>query len=351
MNLNTLKLSQYSLILIGIAVICFALYQFQGFLRPFSIALLLVFLTISFYRLPLKQRLIKLSYTFLFTIITISLIYSFFFFSGVDSQEEIELSGQFIFDSTDTVDQNFIDSFQNQFYDLSISDYVSYEEVERIAQNFIALTLGSISTFLSELFLVILFYIFLVPSYEPALRYLKEKVFNLNSKEFEKTILQIEGGIKSYLSIKLAISFATAITSGFILAIFGVQNIFILMIIIFALNFIPNIGSFIAVFVAIVLYAVQVGIGAPLIIFGILLTIVQVFYGSVLEPKIAGKGLNLPPVFILLSLFFWGTLWGLGGMLISVPLTHAIKTIVEHLSNMSSVENLSSNLAKKSVEK
>ena len=336
MNLDSLKLSQYSLILLGIAVICFALFQFQGFLRPFSIALLLVFLTIGFYRLPLKQRLIKLGYTFLFSILTIALVYTLFFFSGVDSQEEIESSTQLLFNSSDEVDQNFLETFQNQFYSAGISDYISYEEVERIAQNFIAITLGSISTFISELFLVILFYIFLVPSYEPALRYLKENVFSSNSKEFEKTILQIEGGIKSYLSIKIVISFATAITSGFILALFGSQNIFIIMIIIFALNFIPNIGSFIAVFIAVVLFAVQTGFGTPLILFAILLTLIQVFYGSYLEPKIAGKGLNLPPVFILLSLFFWGSLWGLGGMLISVPLTHAIKTIVEHLSNMNS---------------
>ena len=340
MNVDSLKLSQYSLILIGIAVICFALYQFQGFLRPFSIALLLVFLTINFYRLPFKLRMIKLSYTFFFTVITFTLIYSLFFFSGVDSQEEIESSGQLLFNLTENQEENFLENFQNQFNNMGLSDYVSYDEVERIAQNFIAITLSSISTFLSELFLVILFYIFLVPSYEPALKYLREKVFNHNEKEFKHTIFEIEKGIKSYLSIKLIISFATAITSGFILALFGVQNIFILMIIIFALNFIPNIGSFIAVFIAIALYAVQVGIGVPLILFGILLTLVQVFYGSVLEPKIAGKGLNLPPVFILLSLFFWGTLWGLGGMLISVPLTHAIKTVVENISSMSTSSNL-----------
>ncbi|MFT4244695.1 MAG: AI-2E family transporter [Candidatus Woesearchaeota archaeon] len=334
MNVDSLKLSQYSLILLGIAVISFALYQFQGFLRPFSIALLLVFLTINFYRLPLKERAIKLGYAFFFTIITVSLIYSIFFFSGVDSQEEIETSGQLLLNLSENQEENFLENFQNQFNNMGLSDYISYEEVEKIAQNFIAITLSSISTFLSELFLVLLFYIFLVPSYEPALKYLKEKVFKHNQKEFKKTILEIEKGIKSYLSIKLIISFATAITSGFILALFGAQNIFILMIIIFALNFIPNIGSFIAVFIATVLYAIQVGIGVPLILFSILLTLVQVFYGSVLEPKIAGKGLNLPPVFILLSLFFWGTLWGLGGMLISVPLTHAIKTVVENISSI-----------------
>ena len=351
MNLDSLKLSQYSLILLGIAIICFALYQFQGFLRPFSIALLLVFLTISFYRLSLKERIMKLGYISLFSLILITLIYTLLSFSGVDSQEEIESSTQFLFNSTDEVDQNFLENFQNQFYNTGISDYISYEEVERIAQNFIAITLGSISTFISELFLVILFYIFLVPSYEPALKYLKKNVFSQNSKEFEKTILQIEGGIKSYLSIKILISFATALTSGFILALFGSQNIFIIMIIIFALNFIPNIGSFIAVFIAVVLYAVQVGVGTPLILFAILLTLIQVFYGSYLEPKIAGKGLNLPPVFILLSLFFWGTLWGLGGMLISVPLTHAIKTVVEHLSNMNSSTLNSSSLSSKNSTK
>lgn len=330
MNITLLKLSQFSIILIGIAILYVALDTFQGFLRPFSIALLLTFLTVGFFRLPLRERLLKLSYFLLSITTTIALLVVLLTASGADSQEELEASTQLIVESSQT-QSNILEELQEQFNQHQISSYINYDEIESIAQNFLSVVLGSISVFLSDLFLIILFYIFLIPSYDRGLSMIKKTYFSKNYKDFEDTFLEIEKGIKSYLGIKILISLATSIVSGIILALFGAENILLLMIIIFALNFIPNIGSFIAVFIAVGLFAIQIGFTLQLLIFAILLTSVQVIFGSIIEPKIAGTGLNMPPILILLSLFFWGSLWGLGGMLISVPLTHAIKTVISKL--------------------
>jgi len=61
------------------------------------------------------------------------------------------------------------------------------------------------------------------------------------------------------------------------------------------------------------------------------LVIIHFFVGNVLEPKIMGRGLNLSPLVVLLSLVFWGWLWGIPGMLLSVPLTAAIRIACEQM--------------------
>ena len=64
---------------------------------------------------------------------------------------------------------------------------------------------------------------------------------------------------------------------------------------------------------------------------------VQVIFGSILEPKIAGERLNMSPIVILISLYVWGWIWGIIGMLLSVPLTILLMVIAKHMSAMGEV--------------
>ena len=74
-----------------------------------------------------------------------------------------------------------------------------------------------------------------------------------------------------------------------------------------------------------------------LLVLGIFLVLTQIIFGNFLEPKIAGKELELSPILILLSLFFWGSVWGIGGMFFAVPLTSILKII---LSNIDSTKKI-----------
>ena len=58
--------------------------------------------------------------------------------------------------------------------------------------------------------------------------------------------------------------------------------------------------------------------------------VVNIVLGSILEPRIMGRRLGLSPLAVLLSLIFWGWVWGSVGLLLAVPLTMVVKIVLEH---------------------
>ncbi len=86
--------------------------------------------------------------------------------------------------------------------------------------------------------------------------------------------------------------------------------------------------------IVLLLYLLTFGASSNAIWLFVALMAVQVLFGSILEPKIAGKRLNMSPIIILISLYVWGWIWGIIGMLLSVPLTILIMVISKHLGAM-----------------
>jgi AI-2 transport protein TqsA len=96
----------------------------------------------------------------------------------------------------------------------------------------------------------------------------------------------------------------------------------------FAFNFIPNIGSIIAAVPAVLLAVVQLGPGSALAA-AACYVVINVVVGNVIEPRYMGKGLDLSTLVVLLSLLFWGWVFGPIGMLLSVVLTMTLKMFLE----------------------
>jgi predicted PurR-regulated permease PerM len=61
---------------------------------------------------------------------------------------------------------------------------------------------------------------------------------------------------------------------------------------------------------------------------------IQLSMGNAIAPKLMGDQLNLSPVVVLLSLMFWGWLWGIVGALISIPIAAAIKIVCENIETL-----------------
>ena len=147
-----------------------------------------------------------------------------------------------------------------------------------------------------------------------------------------KNIGEIVSKIKRYMVLKALISLFTGLIVWVALLIVGTDYAFLWAVLAFMLNFIPNIGSIIAAVPAVLLTLVQFGSFSAIVVSAIYIG-VNIIIGSIIEPKIMGKGLGLSTLVVFLSLLFWGWLLGIVGMLLSIPLTMMAKIVLDANEN------------------
>ena len=145
------------------------------------------------------------------------------------------------------------------------------------------------------------------------------------------TIDGINRGIAHYLGAKVKASFILAIPVFIVLFVFGTPFALIWALLTFFCNFVPYLGSVVGYSVPALFALVNFGFGWEFLTIAITLMAIHLFSASVIEPAIIGKAVGLSPVIILFALAFWGSLWGVTGMLLAVPLTVMLKIIAEHL--------------------
>lgn len=192
---------------------------------------------------------------------------------------------------------------------------------------------GSFFSFLGDTMWVLLFLIFLMAEREGFPLRVVRSLGRENSEPVLAALGRINKAVQHYLGLKTAISALTGFLVSICLMLFGIHFAVLWGVLAFALNFIPNIGSLISVVPPVAITLFQTGsVTKTLIVAGLLVTI-QMVVGNVVEPKVMGRGLNLSPLVVLLSLLFWGWMWGIAGMLLSVPLTAAIKIGMEQLDS------------------
>ncbi|WP_293679491.1 AI-2E family transporter [Thiolapillus sp.] len=117
------------------------------------------------------------------------------------------------------------------------------------------------------------------------------------------------------------VSALTGIVSYIILLWVSVDYVPFWALLIFMLNYIPTIGSMVAVLLPTTLALVQFDTFGPFVTLLVSLGTVQVLIGNVLEPRLMGSSLNLSPLVVILALSLWGQMWGVTGMFLSVPIT------------------------------
>jgi predicted PurR-regulated permease PerM len=115
-----------------------------------------------------------------------------------------------------------------------------------------------------------------------------------------------------------------------LLSLFGVDFPLFWGFVAFLAHYIPSIGAIISVALPTVFFFLQFSPGTALLVTLLNLGL-QFFLGNVAEPRVMGTSLDLSPLLVLLSLIFWGWLWGVWGMVLAVPITSTLKIICENV--------------------
>jgi len=177
------------------------------------------------------------------------------------------------------------------------------------------------SGLLGTVFIMIVYTIFIFIE-EASFRKKLHKVLSDNQK-FEDTyrlIEKVERSVSKYLVLKTLICLLTGVLSYFVLIAIGVDFPVFWAFLIFLLNYIPVLGSYVATILPVLFSFLQFGEFGPGLLVLIFVGAIQVTIGNFIDPRIMGSSVNLSPLVIILSLAFWGAIWGVVGMFLSVPL-------------------------------
>ena len=149
-----------------------------------------------------------------------------------------------------------------------------------------------------------------------------------------KIIQSIIHRVNYYLLVKTVISAITGAMIYVLAKAFQLELATSLGIITFVLNFIPNVGSIVATALIALVTHVQIGDPTMTLAIFIIATIIQFINGSVVEPMLMGRALRLSSFGIILSLAFWGAVWGVPGMFLSVPIMVMMLVVCSHVPDL-----------------
>ncbi len=318
---NSRKIANTFIITFGIlALLIFA----RGIILPFVIAIFVWLIIRSIRHYLLKIKLVRRYVpTWILNIIAMLLIFVVIFvFASMLLQNLSQLTDE-------------LPKYQENFRNIvsQLDSFLGVNTVQRLRDITSSITfndlfqpaLSSFSGFLATFVMVMLYVFFLLLEENAFGRKLDKLLFNgKHSKAATKISESLSESVESYIFIKTAVNVLTGLLCYIALVAFGIDFAFFWAFLIFATSYIPNIGAFVgAIFPAVfALFQTQ-----SLEVFAVLIvifSIVQFVMGNVLEPRWMGKSMNLSTVVVLLSLAIWGSIWGVMGMILSVPLTMVI---------------------------
>lgn len=196
-------------------------------------------------------------------------------------------------------------------------------------------TTAALSSFL-VISLIVIFTLFEAATFGPKVR------MAFGNAGAEARFARAMHEIQHYMGIKTVISLATGLLIGIWVGVLGVEFAVFWGLVAFVLNFIPNLGSIIAAVPTTLLAMVQIGVGRALLVaLGYL--VINMVIGNFIEPPLLGRRLGLSTLVVVVSLVFWGWVWGPVGMLLSVPLTMVVKILLENTEEFRWVAVLLSN--------
>jgi len=228
-------------------------------------------------------------------------------------------------------------------FDLPVSDFRWTSAIQLSSVTSVLTSgVGSFISFVSSLFLIVLFMLFILAGSGDLNRKVRIAFPEDQATKISRVIDAVDNQVREYLVTKTLISLGTGTLTFLILLAFGVDFPLIWGVVAFVLNYIPSIGSIIAVLFPFSLSLLQFDtLSVP---FGIIILLggAQMLMGNVIEPRIMAFRLNMSPLLVLVSLMFWGWLWGLLGMMLAVPLTATIKIVLENLESVRPISILMS---------
>jgi predicted PurR-regulated permease PerM len=148
-----------------------------------------------------------------------------------------------------------------------------------------------------------------------------------------KIFRKIALSLITFIKVKFLVSLLAGTSIGLTCLFFHIDFPLFWGLLTFALHFVQMIGSIVVIVLLSLFALVEIQIPGILLLFVLIITGLQILFGSVLEPIFMGRSFSINTITILIMLMFWGYLWGIAGLILSVPISVFLKSIFEHFPN------------------
>lgn len=315
--METTKKIYIFLIVITVVIVC--IYA-QSIIIPFILAILFWFLIRVIKKMLSKVKFIGRLPKWLLTLSSTVVLLGFLVFAGtIISQNIADLSETLPLYETNL--KKIAETINHKF-DIDIVTQLGDFAKDLNFGSILSSLLATLTGLFGKTFTVLLYLLFFLleePIFPKKLKAMypnKERYAQVNAM-----VNKIDHSIGNYIALKTVTSLMTGILSYIALIFIGIDAPAFWAFLIFILNFIPTIGSLIATVFPAVFAILQFGEITPGLLALCIVGAVQVIVGSLIEPKLMGNTLNISPLVVFLTLAIWGVIWGISGMLLSVPIT------------------------------
>jgi predicted PurR-regulated permease PerM len=204
-----------------------------------------------------------------------------------------------------------------------LDDVVESGRAEDLANEFLSSGVALLRTAL----LVIVYMLFIFAE-QAVFRRKLLAVAGERREETARALDTIARGIQRFVGIKTLTSLATGACAYAVLVALEVPYALPFGLITFLFNFIPYFGSIVAGALPTMTALAVFDSWHTAAVVAVLYFVINTAIGTILEPKIMGRGLDLSPLVIIVSVVFWTSLWGVVGSLLAVPLMATLQIVL-----------------------
>ncbi|WP_456437022.1 AI-2E family transporter [Psychroserpens sp.] len=280
--------------------------------------------------LPLMRGLSRRNVPRLLSIIIVISLIAFGVFIGVElvqlSSRQILSNNTGFFGKAEIKINDLMLYLQDKFgivYDTEGSILAQFFQKENIGSTF-----DFIRKFLTNILMIIFFTILWLSESINMHKVMNNTILKRKHTSI-KAFMKIEKDLITFIKVKFLVSLLTGVFTGLACVFFDVSFPIFWGLFAFLINFVQMVGSFISVIFLSLFAFVELDPTSTLFFFILSITGVQVIFGAILEPIFMGKSFSINVITVLIMLMLWGFIWGIPGLIMSIPITVFIKIILE----------------------
>jgi predicted PurR-regulated permease PerM len=327
--MKDLKTTNTLLLLIVIPIVFYVLKVMSFIFIPLVLSMFISVLFLPMMRWLQKNKIPKILRVVIVVLVVFVVVWGIIKLMVLSGSQVVEHSGAFLGKAKEQMDSLIVTMESVLGGNITSSDELFSQIIKKVdvASEFgptIAYFKGTLTMILMTAFFVILWLAESINIHQIIKSMMTEHKYGS-----VRTFLEIEKNLITFVRVKVMVSLLVGVSTGLVCYFFGLSfPVFWGLFALFAI-YIQFIGPLLQIVLMTLFALVEFDLSTHFLFFMIVIILIHVLIGSVLEPVFMGKSFSINVITILVMLMLWGYIWGIPGMILSIPITVFIKIVLE----------------------